>query len=144
MSTQADDDVPYGWDVSEVSDAVLRKSQPLPIALVPTEDDFATLQSFKYHAEPGQRIYVHVGTGLKSFGGYVLGKPTAQAFTVPDYPKLLRFMADGSLLSLSGSKRVSGRVAQSARDAVGDRSRAARPAASIWSVSTRALIAIRN
>jgi len=104
---QADDDAPYGWDVSEVSEAVLRKSQPLPIELVPTEDDFATLQSFKYHAEPGQRIYVHVGTGLKSFGGYVLGKPTAQTFTVPDYPKLLRFMADGSLLSLSGSKRLS-------------------------------------
>ena len=28
-------------------------------------------------------------------------------FTVPDYPKLLHFMADGSLLSLSGDKRVS-------------------------------------
>ena len=104
---QADDDAPYGWDSSEVSEAVLRQSQPLPLELVPTEDDYAALQSFKYHATPGQRVYVRIGSGLKSFGGYVLGKPTVQTFGVPDYPKLLRFMADGSLLSLSGSKRIS-------------------------------------
>jgi uncharacterized protein YfaS (alpha-2-macroglobulin family) len=104
---QPDDEAAYNWDVSEISDPVLRQSQALPLELVPTENDYAELQSFKYHATPGQRVYVRIGAGLKSFGGYVLGKPTAQAFTVPDYPKLLRFMADGSLLSLSGSKRIS-------------------------------------
>ncbi|MEP6897827.1 MAG: MG2 domain-containing protein [Rhodanobacter sp.] len=103
----SDDDAAYSWDVSEVSEAVLRQSKSLPLELVPTENDYAELQSFKYHATPGQRIYVRIGAGLKSFGGYVLGKPTAQTFSVPDYPKLLRFMADGSLLSLSGSKRIS-------------------------------------
>ena len=104
---QADDAAPYPWSESEVSEAVLRQSKPLVLELVPTEEDYAALQSFKYHAEPGQRIYVRIGKGLKSFGGYILGQPTAQTITVPDYPQLLRFMADGSLLSLSGSKRVS-------------------------------------
>ncbi|MEO9216032.1 MAG: MG2 domain-containing protein, partial [Rhodanobacter sp.] len=104
---QSREDAPHAWDVSEVSESVLRQSQSLPLELVPTENDYAELQSFKYHATPGQRIYVRIGVGLKSFGGYVLGKPTAQTFSVPDYPKLLRFMADGSLLSLSGSKRIS-------------------------------------
>ncbi|TPG04688.1 alpha-2-macroglobulin family protein [Rhodanobacter glycinis] len=104
---QSGGDAPYAWDVSEVSEAVLRQSQPLSLALVPTENDYAELQSFKYHATPGQQVYVRIGAGLKSFGGYVLGKPTGQTFSVPDYPKLLRFMADGSLLSLSGSKRIS-------------------------------------
>ena len=104
---QADDDAPYSWDVSQVSEAVLRQSQPLNLELVPTEDDYAALQSFKYKAQPGQRIYVRIGNGLKSFGGYILGKPSTQTFSVPDYPKLLRFMANGSLLSLSGSKRIS-------------------------------------
>ncbi|HEX8779532.1 MAG TPA: alpha-2-macroglobulin, partial [Rhodanobacter sp.] len=103
----ADTGTPYGWGVSEVGEDVLRQSQPLPLQVVPTENDFQELQSFKYHAVPGQRIYVRIGKGLKSFGGYVLGKPVAQVFTVPDYPKLLRFVADGSLLSLSGSKRIS-------------------------------------
>lgn len=97
----------YPWSADEVGEDVLRKSQKLPLEVVPTENDYQALQSFKFHANPGQRIYVRVDKGLKSFGGYVLGKPVQTVVTVPDYPKLLRFMADGSLLSLSGSKRVS-------------------------------------
>ncbi|WP_425490421.1 alpha-2-macroglobulin family protein [Dyella mobilis] len=100
-------DQPYDWNASEVGDDTLRKSQQLPLQVVPTENDYQPLQSFKFHADPGQRIYVRIDKGLKSFGGYVLGRPVAQVITVPDYPKLLRFMADGSLLSLSGSKRIS-------------------------------------
>ncbi|RDU99070.1 alpha-2-macroglobulin family protein [Trinickia dinghuensis] len=104
---QNDDDPPYEWDTADVSETVLRQSKPLSLELVPTENEFAELQSFKFHADPGQRVYVRIASGLKSFGGYVLGKSTVQTFTVPDYPKLLRFMADGSLLSMSGSKRIS-------------------------------------
>jgi hypothetical protein len=104
---QNDDDSPYEWGTAGVSENVLRHSQPLPLELVPTENDYAELQSFKFHAEPGQRVYVRIAPGLKSFGGYMLGQASVRAFTVPDYPKLLHFMADGSLLSLSGSKRIS-------------------------------------
>ncbi|VWB33645.1 alpha-2-macroglobulin [Burkholderia pseudomultivorans] len=104
---QSDDDPPYEWNVADISDAVLKQSKPLPLEAIPTEDDYATMQSFKYHATPGDRVYVRFDDGLKSAGGYLLGKPVTRAFTVPDYPKLLRFMADGSLLSMSGSKRLS-------------------------------------
>jgi hypothetical protein len=97
----------YQWAVSDISEDVLRQSQPLNLELTATEGEYAPLQSFKYRAQPGQRIYVRVEAGLKSFGGYLLGKPVQQVFDVPDYPKLLRFMADGSLLSMSGSKRIS-------------------------------------
>ncbi|HEY9133170.1 MAG TPA: alpha-2-macroglobulin [Dyella sp.] len=105
--TQDDDAAPYPWQIDEIGDAVLKAAQPLKLEVVPTENEYASLQSFKFHADPGQRIYVRVEKGLKSFGGYLSGQPAAQAITVPDYPKLLRFMADGSLLSMSGSKRVS-------------------------------------
>jgi uncharacterized protein YfaS (alpha-2-macroglobulin family) len=97
----------YDWSAGEVGNDTLRKSQQLPLEVVPTENDYQPLQSFKFHADPGQRIYVRVDKGLKSFGGYVLGQPVTTSVTVPDYPKLLHFMADGSLLSLSGSKRIS-------------------------------------
>jgi len=104
---QSDDAPPYDWSASEVGEAELRQAQPLKLELVPTENDYEAVQSFKYHAEPGQRIYVRIDKGLKSFGGYILGKPSAAVVEVPNYPKLLRFMADGSLLSISGSKRIS-------------------------------------
>ena len=104
---QGEDAPPYPWGASEVGEAELRQSQPLKLELVPTENDYESVQSFKFHADPGQRIYVRVDKGLKSFGGYILGKAQSAVVEVPNYPKLLRFMADGSLLSLSGSKRIS-------------------------------------
>ena len=104
---QAADEAPYDWSVSEVSDDVLHHSQPLKLEVVPTENEFSDTQSFKYTADPGQHIFVRFARGLKSFGGYLLGGPTSQTFAVPDYPKLLHFMADGSLLSLSGDKHIS-------------------------------------
>ena len=106
--THSEDDVdPDDWNTSEVSETVLHRSQPLKLDAVPTELDFQPLQSFKFHAQPKQRIYVRIEQGLKSFGGYLLGKPRLEVITVPEYPKLLRFVADGSLLPLTGSKRIS-------------------------------------
>jgi alpha-2-macroglobulin len=104
---QAADEPPYEWETSEVGDDLLKHSRPLALELVPTEKDYSEQQSFKYHAEPGERVYVRFGSGLKSFGGYIQAKPSIQAFTAPDYPKLLHFMADGSLLALSGDRRIS-------------------------------------
>lgn len=97
----------YPWDVAEVGEALLKQSTALPLVATPTQQDFQTLQSFAFHAEPGQRIYVRVDKGLKSFGGYIMGKPLARVLTVPNYPQLLDFVGSGSLLSLSGSKRIS-------------------------------------
>ncbi|HZP65822.1 MAG TPA: alpha-2-macroglobulin, partial [Rudaea sp.] len=98
---------PYAWSQSEVGEALLRQSQKLGLDAVPTEHEFAELLSFKFRADPGRYIYVKVDKGLRSFGGYVLGKATADVVQVPPYPKMLRFMADGALLSLSGDRRVS-------------------------------------
>ncbi len=104
---QADDEPPYAWDATEVSEEVLRSSQPLKLEPLPTEQEYSGLQSFKYHAQPGQYVYVRFAPGLKSFGGYILGKADTRIVAVPDYPKLLRFMASGSLLSLSGDRHIS-------------------------------------
>lgn len=111
-ATAGDDDdgnaaTPYPWDVSEVGAQTLKASQPLPLAATPTERDYQPLQSFAFHAKPGQRIFVRMDKGLASFGGYIMGKPASWVVTVPDYPQLLRFVGTGSLLSMSGSKRVS-------------------------------------
>jgi uncharacterized protein YfaS (alpha-2-macroglobulin family) len=105
--SQSDTARPYSWSYDEVSEEVLRQSRPLKLEVTPTEKEFSESQSFKYDADPYDRIYFRTSGGLKSFGGYILGKGNTQLFTVPDYPNLLRFMADGSLLALSGDKRIS-------------------------------------
>jgi uncharacterized protein YfaS (alpha-2-macroglobulin family) len=104
---QRPNDPPYDWDTGEVSETVLHDSQALKLELVPTEKEFEEAQSFKFHAEPGQHLFVRFQPGLKSFGGYILGKIDTRVLTVPEYPKLLRFTSEGSLLALSGDRRVS-------------------------------------
>jgi len=101
-----DRDNSWYWSLSDISEAVLQRSQKLGLEAIPTERDYENLHSFKYKADPGRYIYVRVNKGLKSFGGYVLGKDVVQIIAVPEYPKMLRFAADGALLSLSGDKRI--------------------------------------
>jgi uncharacterized protein YfaS (alpha-2-macroglobulin family) len=97
----------HGYSVGDISENDLRSFTALKPEVVPTENDWSQAQSFRYHAQPGQRIYVRVDKGMTSFGGYIMPKPRVDILTVPDYPRLLRFMSDGSLLSLSGDHRLS-------------------------------------
>jgi uncharacterized protein YfaS (alpha-2-macroglobulin family) len=104
---QPESEPPYAWEWSEVNEDILHRSTPVKLDLVPTEKEYDETQSYKFHAEPGQHVFYRVEGGLKSFGGYILGKNIVGTYEVPDYPKLLHFMADGSLLSLSGDRHVS-------------------------------------
>lgn len=92
---------------NNISESDLRRFTVIKPEVVPTENDWSQAQSFRYHARPGERIYVRVDKGMTSFGGYVMASPRVEVLQVPDYPRLLRFMADGALLSLSGDHRIS-------------------------------------
>ncbi len=98
---------PYTWTSSEVSQEVLKKSQPLKLEQIPNEKEYATLHSFRYQAEVGRSIYVEVKHGLRSWGGYLLGKSHDSTLRVPEFPKELKIMQNGGILSLSGEKKVS-------------------------------------
>jgi alpha-2-macroglobulin len=100
-------DGPYPWSLSEIGEDTLHQSQRLSLEAVPTEREFDALHSFKFHADPNRRLYVRMEKGLRSFGGYVLAKTRADVVQVPEFPRMLKFMADGALLSLNGEKRVS-------------------------------------
>jgi len=89
-----------------ISEKVLKVSQKLDLEPVAGERDYNAQISFKYRADPGRFLYLRMPKGLVSFGGYRLGSDWQNVVRVPDYPKMLRFMADGALLALGGDKRV--------------------------------------
>ena len=95
------------WPVSAVSAQVLQRASPVALDLQPTERDAATLQSFRLQAPPRRSIYVEIRAGLTAVGGYQLGRSASWTMRVPDYPKLLKFMGSGSLLTLNGDRQVS-------------------------------------
>ena len=94
------------WSEATVNKDVLEKSTPLTLTQIPGELEHYETHSFRHEAEPGESIYVKLDRGLKSFGGYVLGRSVERIFVVPDYPRELRIAQQGSLIALAGSKSL--------------------------------------
>lgn len=99
--------VPYPWTAQEIDATLLEAAEPLALELLPPERDYSLGHSFRYQAPPGRRVWIEVERGLESFGGFRMGRPQAQVLSVPPYPRLLRFVGEGSLLSLRGERRIS-------------------------------------
>lgn len=98
----------YHWrDSSEVSQRVLDLSSPLPLEAIPTEHEYSNMLSYKYQESPGRYLYIRIKNGLTSFGGYRLTDDVAFVVRVPEFPKEMKIMAEGSLLSLTGEKKLS-------------------------------------
>ncbi|MEK6664377.1 MAG: alpha-2-macroglobulin [Pseudomonadota bacterium] len=104
---EAERKYPHHWSAAEVGPEVLKQATPLKLATIATEADYATLHSYKYQAEPGRFVHVRVKKGIKSFGGYVMAKEYETVMQVPAFPKELKILYDGAILSLSGEKKVS-------------------------------------
>lgn len=96
----------WDWSGTTIDERVLKGAEALALEPIAAELDYSEMQSFKFKADPGRYLYVRVGKGLAAFGGYQLASNANNVLQVPEYPRILRFMADGSLLSLSGDKRV--------------------------------------
>jgi uncharacterized protein YfaS (alpha-2-macroglobulin family) len=98
---------PYPWRSSSlVGPEILRLSQPVQLDAIPYEKEYATLHSYRYRADVGRYLYVSVNKGVRSFGGYLLGRPFSNVVQVPDFPRQLKILSQGALLSLSGEKKV--------------------------------------
>ncbi|MBU2730947.1 alpha-2-macroglobulin family protein [Acidithiobacillus caldus ATCC 51756] len=105
-ATDADGREHRYWSASEVSTEVLQRSTSLNLDLQPTERDADTLQAFRLQAPPRRSLFVEIHSGLVAAGGYQLGRSVTRTVSVPDYPKLLKFMGSGALLTLGGDRKV--------------------------------------
>lgn len=98
---------PYDWsDPQMIGPEILQRSQPLSLDPIPYEKEYATLHSYRYGADVGRYLYVRVDKGVRAFGGYVLGKTWDTIIRVPEFPRELKILSQGSLLSMSGDKKV--------------------------------------
>ena len=98
---------PFPWNASNLRPQVLRIDTQLPLTQIPGERDHYELHSLRYEAAPGRYVYVKVDAGLRSFGGYQLGESVERIIRVPEFPRELSIMHQGSLLSMSGEKTLS-------------------------------------
>jgi uncharacterized protein YfaS (alpha-2-macroglobulin family) len=98
----------YSWyNPDDVQADVLKASEKVKLDAIPTENEFSSLHSYKYVAPARRHLYVQIKQGTKAFGDYLLAKDFQQILTIPHFPKELKIMHEGSLLSMSGQKKIS-------------------------------------
>ena len=103
---ERDEDAPHSWSESEVTPAILTLATRQMPEAIPAEHEYTQTHSFKYKADVGAFLFVQVEKGLRSFGGYILGKSQVSVVQVPKFPSELKIISQGALLAVSGEKKV--------------------------------------
>lgn len=102
----------YYWTSQYVTEEILNMSKKLEIKGIPTAEPAASLNSFSFKATPGRYLYVKLTGGINFFGGYKLRFSETtdgvyeKCIKIPYYPRELSIMSEGTILSLSGSKKM--------------------------------------
>ena len=100
------DDEAHRWrSPHEVTDAVRRRAEPLPLTVNPTERDAAAIQSVVFDAPERRYVYLQIAPGLRSAGGFSMAGAHAVA-RAPNYPKQASIAQDGALLPLTGERKL--------------------------------------
>lgn len=99
---------PFAWtDPSEVTPAVLKRAKAMKLDAIASEREANESASFRVRdAEGGRFLYVRVAKGMKSPGGYLLAAERTDIVQVKAFAPELSIMSKGSLLALSGEKKL--------------------------------------
>jgi uncharacterized protein YfaS (alpha-2-macroglobulin family) len=90
----------------EIDEEVLKRATELPVKLVPSGKDFATMHSFKISLEADGQLYVTLAKGLRALGGFLLGEKYATVLPVPVLPREIVIQGEGGVLALSGERKL--------------------------------------
>lgn len=99
---------PFEWDRFAPSNDDLAKSEPISVEpLSAPGKGFYQSHRFKIKAEPGRYVLVNVDSKLAVQNKYTMGADSRAVFKAPAISKHIEFMQPGTILSLSGDKKLS-------------------------------------
>ncbi len=97
----------YAWsDPEEATEAVLKQAKKVTLNALPVEREINETHTFQFATEPGRYLLVRIQKGLKSAGGYQMGATRDEIIRVKRSAPELAIMSKGSLLALSGDKKL--------------------------------------
>ncbi len=105
-SRKGPDDYAY-WTIDNVQNNVLAQSVPLRLQLDELEKESQSQFSFHLDAPARRWVLLEIDSTLTSSSGYKMADKAWRVIQVPDFPKSLKFMSQGSLLSVNGEKQIS-------------------------------------
>ncbi|MED5526251.1 MAG: alpha-2-macroglobulin [Pseudomonadota bacterium] len=94
------------WYQENVTEQVLAGSPKLFLTQIPSAEGLNQLHSFKLQAPVGRYVAVMVDKEVEGQGGYLSRNPVLSVVRMPQYPKALKFLGEGSLLTLDDDQRL--------------------------------------
>ncbi|MCR5699284.1 MAG: hypothetical protein K6G52_06560, partial [Treponemataceae bacterium] len=94
-------------NVDLVTDSILKLSEKIPVTGIETPEVATEINSFKITAPASRYIFINITGDINFFGGYKLQDGTKTIRQLKKFPKELKIVSDGTILSLSGSKKLS-------------------------------------
>lgn len=97
----------YNWSsASEVTPPTRAKLEAVKITTIPTENPTSKMHSFKVEGPMYRYFLAEIGKGLTAHGGYELADSFESVLRIDPFPKEISISGEGSLLSLSGDKKI--------------------------------------
>jgi hypothetical protein len=93
-------------DLDEITDEVLKQSKKVALSSIASEREANETHAYKFSAEPGRYLFLRIAKGLSSVGGYQLGAARDHIIRVKHSAPELSIMSKGSLLAMSGEKKL--------------------------------------
>lgn len=91
---------------SQISPELERKAELIKLEALPIEYESSRLVSFVFNAPESKQLLIKLKAGVISTGGFKFSKDYRQVAQIPEYPKELSFLGDGSVLDRSGSNKI--------------------------------------
>jgi uncharacterized protein YfaS (alpha-2-macroglobulin family) len=97
----------YHWGTpQEVTPAVLAEAERVALLPDPTEDEHASVQSFRFDTSENRHLYLKIEAGFESESGFIMRDGYANVVQVPAYPKEVNIAHEGAVLPLTGERRL--------------------------------------
>ncbi len=98
----------YEWlSPREVTEQVLGLSKAIPLTLIPGDLETGTLHSFRFVTDDATHLYAKLKKGVEAQGGFVMQEDFDTVAHAPALPQEIKIMHEGSVLALSGERKLS-------------------------------------
>ncbi|MDX2226884.1 MAG: alpha-2-macroglobulin [Verrucomicrobiae bacterium] len=92
---------------AEITPEILQKSQSVRTRLIASDKEFDSQFALVLEVPAGKQIFIRVARDLKSLGDFALPLNYDAVLNTPEFPAEIAIQGEGSLLALSGERKLS-------------------------------------
>ncbi len=98
----------HKWeDADEITNSILKDSKKVDLSCISGASNIEPIHNFRINEPEGRYLYIRLKKGLASYAEYALAEDYIKLVKIPKYRKELKVAGNGSILSLSGDKKLS-------------------------------------